>query len=330
VQLALLRKYRRKHGDCNVPRGWTEDPQLGDWVNYQRQGKKALDHGEPSKGMTAARAAKLEALGFAWELSAATISKQISEGARDDAGWEAQLAKLAAYKRRHGDCNVPRGWTEDPPLGRWVGTQRKFKKALDHGEPSEGMNAARVGRLDALSFAWQLSAAAISKQNVREGSRDDAGWEAQLAKLKTYKQKHGDCNVPQCWAEDPPLGRWVGTQRKFKKALDRGEPSPRITAARVAKLDKLGFEWELSAAVVSKHRSNDAGWEANLAKLKAYKQEHGDCSVPKSWAEDPPLGRWVKRQRVIKKALDRGEPSKGMTVTRAAKLEALGFAWVRR
>jgi hypothetical protein len=50
-------------------------------------------------------------------------------------------------------------------------------------------------------------------------------------------------------------------------------------------------------------------------------------STPKGWAEDPPLGTWVTKQRKLKKALDRGEPSQGMTAARAAKLEALGFAW---
>ena len=67
--------------------------------------------------------------------------------------WEAQLAKLAAYTREHGDSNVPRGWAEDPGLARWVTTQRAYKKALDRGEPSSGMTAARAAQLDALSFA---------------------------------------------------------------------------------------------------------------------------------------------------------------------------------
>ena len=174
-----------------MPNRWAEELGLGSWVSKQRTRKKALDHGEPSEGMTAARAAKLEALGFAWELSAAARSKQQSKGNRDDAGWEAQLTKLKAYKRKHGDCNVPQGWAEDKPLGSWVNNQRVRKRALDHGEPSEGMTAARVAKLDALGFAWELSAAAISKQR-REAARDDAGWEAQLAKLKAYKTRHGD------------------------------------------------------------------------------------------------------------------------------------------
>jgi hypothetical protein len=157
----------------------------------------------------------------------------------DDTSWEAQLAKLRTYRRRHGDCNVPQRWAEDLALGTWVYTQRKRKKKLDHGDPSSlGMTAARAAKLEALGFAWQLSAAAVSEAN-----RDDVGWEAQLAKLKAYKQKHGDCSVPQGWAEDSRLGSWVNTQRHYKKALDRGEPIKRMTAARVAKLDKLGFNW---------------------------------------------------------------------------------------
>jgi hypothetical protein len=309
-----------------VPRSWVEDPPLGRWVDNQRARKKALDRGDPSERMTAARAAKLEALGFVWELP------RSGGGPSDGAGWEAQLAKLEAYKRVHGDCSVPFSWAEDPRLGRWVDNQRARKKALDRGEPNPGMTVARVARLDALGLAWALSAAAISKQ-CSNAKRNDAAWEAQLAKLEAYKRKHGDCNVPTRWAEDPRLGGWVANQRSFKRKLNRGEPSLVITAARTAKLDALGFAWELSAAKISQQTSegsgtrDDAGWEVQLAKLKAYKRRHGDCNVPARWAEDPRLGSWVSDQRACKKKLDRGEPSRGITAARVARLEALGFAW---
>jgi hypothetical protein len=62
--------------------------------------------------------------------------------------------------------------------------------------------------------------------------------------VEAYKAEHGDCNVPQGWASDPALGNWVSAQRYSKKRLDRGDPRPGMTAARVAKLDELGFEWE--------------------------------------------------------------------------------------
>jgi hypothetical protein len=230
------------------------------------------------------------------------------------AKWEAQLARLAAYKAAHGDCNVPWSRAEYPGLGRWANSQRVYKKRLDRGEPSPGMTAERAAKLEALGLAWEVS----------DSHPDEAAWDAQLARLAAYKEAHGDCNVPQRWAEDPRLGRWVDNQRKGKKKLDRGEPSKEITVERAAKLEALGLAWECS-----KGNLNEAGWEVQLARLAAYKAAHGDCSVPRGWAEDPGLASWVNNQRDYKRKLDRGEPSRGITVERAARLEALGFAWER-
>ena len=55
---------------------------------------------------------------------------------------------------------------------------------------------------------------------------------------------HGDCNVPTCWAEDPRLGSWVSRQREFKRKLDRGQLNNGMTAARAAKIEALGFDWD--------------------------------------------------------------------------------------
>jgi hypothetical protein len=306
AQLAKLNDYKAEHGDCIVPRDWAEDRQLGIWVHNQRANKKHLDCSEPSKGMTAVRAAKLEALGFAWHAPP-------HGGIRNDVGWEAQLAKLKAYKAEHGDCNVPNRWAADPHLGSWVSCQRKYKKKLDHGEDKKGMTASRVAKLEALGFAWHVAA--------HVGIRNDAGWEGWLAKLEVYTLQHGDCNVPKDWVENPKLANWVGTQRKYKKKLDRGEPCEGMTVGRAAKLEALGFMWRAPAHGGC---SNDAGWEGWLAKLEAYRREHGDCNVPQRWPEDAALGGWVGRPRWYKKRLDRGEPCKGMTAARVAKLEALG------
>jgi hypothetical protein len=56
--------------------------------------------------MTAARAAQLDALGFAWDFVVAAMVEQKGKGLRVDAGYKAQLAKLKAYTGHHGDCNV--------------------------------------------------------------------------------------------------------------------------------------------------------------------------------------------------------------------------------
>ena len=66
-----------------------------------------------------------------------------------------------------------------------------------------------------------------------------------LAKLAAFKvmPKHGHCKVPQKHPDEPKLGRWVGSQRTYKKKLEASHPGQRITKERVAKLDELGFEW---------------------------------------------------------------------------------------
>jgi hypothetical protein len=240
---------------------------------------------------------------------------------RDSTGWEGWLAKLVTYKEKHGDCNVLARWAEDPRLGRWVCMQRAYKRVLDRGDLSPGITAVRVAQLDKLGFSWELSAAETSRQLSKRNAsgKRNAGWEACLAKLKDYQRRHGDCNVPVAWAEDPQLGGWVGCQRISKRALDRGQPSG-MTAARAAGLEALGFVWSLRG-------DREEGWEAHLAELKVYKRRHGDCNVPQGY---PGLGNWLDKQRQKKKRLDRGEVHPEMTAARVAKLDALGLAWSLR
>jgi hypothetical protein len=68
--------------------------------------------------------------------------------------WEAQLARLAAYKAEHGDCDVPNHWVPGPQLGSWVGNQRTLKRRLDRGEAGRGMTAGWAARLTALGLVW--------------------------------------------------------------------------------------------------------------------------------------------------------------------------------
>ena len=41
-----LEAYKDEYGDCNVPQGWVENPELADWVNRQRVQKRKFDKGE--------------------------------------------------------------------------------------------------------------------------------------------------------------------------------------------------------------------------------------------------------------------------------------------
>ena len=108
-----------------------------------------------SQGMMAERAARLMALGFFWDHGSH----------KQPATWqgEAQLVLLAAYKAAHGDCSVPWGWAEDPPLASGVLRQQQGKRQLDRGEAShQGMMVARAARLTAHSRSSSRSSTAAS------------------------------------------------------------------------------------------------------------------------------------------------------------------------
>jgi len=56
-----LKRYKKDHGDCNVPRKYKANPQLGEWVHEQR---KLYKNGKLSKE----RINLLKGIGFKWVL----------------------------------------------------------------------------------------------------------------------------------------------------------------------------------------------------------------------------------------------------------------------
>ena len=252
-----LTRYNEQFGDCNVPRVWKQSPQLATWVRGLRK--------RPGR-LSADKKARLDELGFEWDPYGSA--------------WEAVFAELIRYKERFGDCNVPRSWGENPPLGMWVGNQRQFNR-------NGRLSVSRRARLNEEGFDWDAH---------------DATWQIMLVELKRYKERFGDCNVPQRWADNPQLANWVNNHRKFWR-------EGTLTADNKLQLDELGFEWE----------PRGSAWEAMFAALKRYKERYGDCNVPRRWKEDPSLATWVGGHRSRQRQL---------SAEHRACLDELGFDWV--
>jgi hypothetical protein len=175
-----LARYRKRNRHCLVPQG-NIDPDthytLGIWVSTQRT----------SKTLSPKQRARLDALGFVWDVLAFQ--------------WEEGFDHLVRYRERNRHCLVPRGYIHPDThytLGSWVNRQRTNQKTLSPD---------RRQRLDALGFAWDVLA---------------LQWEEGFDHLARYRKHNGHCLVPVS-DRDPVthyrLGAWVNRQRTNQKTL---------------------------------------------------------------------------------------------------------------
>jgi len=128
IMFAALSAFEGKNGHCRVPRGYSDNPSLGDWVNNQRAACRKNE-------LTPDQAQRLEALGF--DLDPHTTQR------------EERFAGLSAFKEKFGHCNVPDGYPENPGLAGWVGNLRQFHR-------KNKLTPELVRRLEALGFKWSL------------------------------------------------------------------------------------------------------------------------------------------------------------------------------
>ena len=337
-----LVEFKTRFGHCRVPRSWEEDPRLGRWVNMQRflQSKGTLQPdreaklnelqftcGRQEKKWDASyqklvefnsrfghcrvpwgwkedprlgrwvntqrilqskgtlqpdREAKLNELQFTWRRQ---------DRMPKEKKWDASYQKLVEFKTRFGHCRVPAIWKEDPRLGRWVNTQRFLQ--------SKGtLQLDREAKLNELEFTWRR----------QDSMPKEKKWDASFQKLVEFNSRFGHCRVPVIWKEDPRLGRWLTTQR-FLQSKGTLQPD------REAKLNELQFTCGRQDSMPLEKK-----WDASYQKLVEFNSRFGHCRVPAIWKEDPPLGRWVARQRFLQ--------SKGtLQPDRQAKLNELQFVW---
>ena len=142
--------------------------------------------------------------------------------------WNESYADLCFFLDKHGHCQVPHTYSDNPALARWVKRQRYQYRLKQEGKPST-MSDERIAALEKIGFVWDS-----------HGST----WDERLNELEAFKAKHGNCNVPSCFLENPRLATWVKCQRRQYKLFCQGKPS-NITLERIEKLQGLGFEWAL-------------------------------------------------------------------------------------
>ena len=120
--------YKNKHKSTNVPKGFTNDPQLAIWVSHQRTSFN-------KKELSMDRINLLESIGFIWD--------PLHES------WMRMYHRLVEYKKQHLSTNVPQHYTRDPQLGSWVYNQRQA-----HRKGEGRLKEKRIELLNYINFNW--------------------------------------------------------------------------------------------------------------------------------------------------------------------------------
>jgi hypothetical protein len=228
----------------------------------------------PSRKRTRRRNGRRDYLGGIRRLTATTT---VLTTRRDAAYWP-----LLRFVEAHGHARVPIHFADDPALGRWVSAQRQADAAeLERKggrEPrcASRITAARMKKLQRVGFEWTLV--------------NRVAWDDRFAGLRRFVKKHGHARIPR---NSPTTPRWacgsaLSGGRTRRKAGREPRCVSRITAARIKKLQRIGFEWKVEKA--------DA-WDDRFAPLRQCVKKHGHSRVLRKLADDPSLGTWVRSQR---------------------------------
>jgi hypothetical protein len=150
--------------------------------------------------------------------------------------------------------------------------------------------------------------------NVEGGRKyDDDVWNKHYDDLAKFKQKYGNCLVPQKYQADLPLGCWVDRQRCL---LNRNK----LLFDRKGLLDEIGFVWRAP-------RTNKK-WPQKLVEFK--KRNHNGnkkCLVPQRRKEDVSLGACVgsnQRRKYVNNPNKLGADAK-LGLAQKKRLEEIGL-----
>jgi len=219
---------------------------------------------------------KIEVLGPLLDLENLTKNILVEAVDRLGSSWDEFFGRLVSYKNRNGHCKVPALHVENGfKLGRWVDRQRQNFKFLSNKQ---------IQDLNSIEFVWDI----LDKQ-----------WEAGYKNLIKFVESEGHCRVPLKYElNNYKLGSWVLRQRRN---------SSRLSKIQKAKLDLLGFVWDVY----------EEKWLMGYECLRRFFSLNGNLDVSEDEEfEGFNLGSWVQYQRTHRNSL---------SADRRKLLEEIGF-----
>eukprot|EP00551_Chaetoceros_affinis_P010200 CAMPEP_0203675788 /NCGR_PEP_ID=MMETSP0090-20130426/22149_1 /ASSEMBLY_ACC=CAM_ASM_001088 /TAXON_ID=426623 /ORGANISM="Chaetoceros affinis, Strain CCMP159" /LENGTH=275 /DNA_ID=CAMNT_0050542117 /DNA_START=42 /DNA_END=866 /DNA_ORIENTATION=- len=212
--------------------------------------------------------------------------------------------KKAGSAKRKQKCNVSENNLENtvkrdgtkPGLRCSERKQKRMQAAVSsknqqNAETSSPRNANSCGETVKEDIAQEekhehkhKSAATVTdlhEKNIKDHHVES--WERMYRKLKDYKKKYGNCEVPTGWKEDTKLSAWIASLRKSHKRKLRNKPFQHcfLTDARMKKLNEIGFTWSIKRS---------PKWDEMFEELVKFKDDHGHCLVPQRYEQNSSLG----------------------------------------
>lgn len=287
-----LQQYRKEHGHFNVPRNYSENPQLGRWVNSQRYlfKKRLIGDKTGFENMSDTQFELLENIRFYYETYEDCTSSYIT--------WDDYIDQLCKHKEACGTLQVDP--QINPQLARWVYRQRVLFKKLEGGK-QVSLSYEQVERLQAIGFEF-------------EGRKS---WDDRYDELCEHLALNGPNSFSIDRKENFGLSQWIYFQKREYAQMKNINETSALAPERMELLDKIGFDWGLNS---------HADWWEKYAQLCEYKEQYGDCNVPQRYSENLSLGLFVYNNRMMFKNLLAGEYS-SLTEDRIDALEEIGFCW---
>jgi len=226
-----LHLYKMVFGDFNIPKDNPNYQKLYSWVNRQR--KQFRDN-----ELSNYRKKKLDDIAFIWRPKRGKPRKRLSD-------WDKVYQKLYGFYKQHGHCNLPEKDKRYAKLRNWVREQHEaFAK--------EALSATYIKKLEDIGFTFTNVVKEKPIQTVVETPKvvvksvtstptpevNKGEWKSKFFDLLDYLKQHGNTQVPQNYAANPELGKWVHQQQTAYIAQT-------LSPKQIKQLEKIGFIWEI-------------------------------------------------------------------------------------
>lgn len=209
IKLNKLIDYKNEFGNFNVPLSYkTDGIALGNFVYSLKNRGTRKEYKEI-----------LEENGMDGIILRSEVDKKDKKSRKLTLVWKNNFEKLKALKEKGENINqINQDYKEDKNFGAWVSSQKR-RYTFDN------LNDEQIQLLENLGLK-------LSKENSTEEK-----WNLFYDLLCEYKISNGNCRVTKSF--DKELYTWSASQRRAKRIKT-------LMPEKIAKLEEIEFEWELT------------------------------------------------------------------------------------